>query len=299
MTARAILCLLAVLALAGCGGGDEADGDPQEGLAVPWVDPDGDPPYIGSLGVNPADGTIFLASNTGLFRIAPDGGRPAKVTGELETPDGSGEVSAALVVRFTGPDTMLGSGHPSSGSSLPPVLGLIRSADAGRTWEPVSQLGEADFHVLAPSRGLLVAPIFGQSQILISRDDGRSFQSRAAPAALTDLAVDPEDPARWVASSDQGLFTTGDEGRSWRQREPNPHSRFAWVRPDQLFRADPGGTVKVSGDGGETWQDRGEAGGEPQAMAAGDGVLYLASLDGTVKRSGDEGATWTAVAGPG
>ena len=34
--------------LAGCGG-SESSADSETALAVPWVDPDGDPPYIGSL----------------------------------------------------------------------------------------------------------------------------------------------------------------------------------------------------------------------------------------------------------
>ena len=33
-------------------------------------------------------------------------------------------------------------------AKLPPLLGLIESTDAGKTWEPISLLGEADFHVL-------------------------------------------------------------------------------------------------------------------------------------------------------
>ena len=48
----------------------------------------------------------------------------------------------------TGPDRFLGSGHPDGREGLPPFLGLIRSTDAGRTWERVSLLGKRDFHVL-------------------------------------------------------------------------------------------------------------------------------------------------------
>jgi hypothetical protein len=48
----------------------------------------------------------------------------------------------------TGPDRFLGSGHPDGREGLSPFLGLIRSTDAGRTRQPVSLLGERDFHVL-------------------------------------------------------------------------------------------------------------------------------------------------------
>jgi hypothetical protein len=57
------------------------------------------------------------------------------VTGALATRQGSGELSEQLVVRFTGPDELLGSGHPApEQGDLPDVLGLIRSGDTGRTW---------------------------------------------------------------------------------------------------------------------------------------------------------------------
>ena len=62
--------------ICGCGGGDgDASEDAVAALAVPWVDPDGDPPYIGSLSVNPRDGTLLMGTNTGLFEIPAAGGK--------------------------------------------------------------------------------------------------------------------------------------------------------------------------------------------------------------------------------
>src|SRR5215212_9024616 len=120
MPLKLILVLLACAALvAGCGD-DGGDDDAQAALAVPWVDPDGDPPYIGSLSVNPGDGSVFMGTNTGLFKVPEAGGKPAKVTGQLKTRDGEGAVSESLVARFTGPDALIASGHPSGDSSLPP-----------------------------------------------------------------------------------------------------------------------------------------------------------------------------------
>ena len=71
-------------------------------------------------------------------------------------------------------------GHP-----LPPALGLIRSPEAGKTWESVSELGTSDFHAISRSGDLLVAPLYGQSQILLSRDDGQ-VEHLAKVAARTD-----------------------------------------------------------------------------------------------------------------
>ena len=292
----AALALLAGLSAgAGCGG--EADGA-GAGARVAWVDPDGEPPYIGSLSVNPKDGSLLMGTNTGLFRIARVGGRPRKTTGTLTTPEGAGRISEALVARYTGPDQLIASGHPSSSAALPPVLGLIRSTDDGRTWTSVSQLGTADFHVLARSGRLLVAPLYGQAQILTSRDGGTTFTPRVGPLPFVDLAVDPRDARRWVGTSEQGTYVSHDQGKTWRQRDTTPHARVVWPEPDALVRVDPGGRVSASADGGVSWQDRGRANGEPQALAADEkGTLYLADLSGEVSRSTDGGATWRTLVG--
>jgi photosystem II stability/assembly factor-like uncharacterized protein len=301
MPLKLILSLIALAALlAGCGddGGGSSD-DAEAALAVPWVDPDGDPPYIGSLSVNPGDGSIFMGTNTGLFSIPKAGGKPVKVTGQLKTSDGEGAVSESLVAKFTGPDQLIASGHPSGDSTLPPALGLIRSDDAGKTWESVSELGTSDFHALSRSGEVLVAPLYGQAQILLSRDGGKTFEPRVAPMALVDLAADPGDSKRWAATSESGIFVSVDEGKTWRQRDPTPNVRLAWHESGELFRIDPGGPVKVSTDGGETWQDRGSTGGEPQALAVDDGgALYAASLDGKVQKSEDGGKSWTPLVTP-
>jgi hypothetical protein len=292
---RKLVAWLTVAALVAAGCGEEdAGGEPADELAVAWVDPDGEPPYIGSLSVNPADGALWMGSNTGLFRIAEGASEPEKVTGQLSTPDGDGKVSEALVAEFTGPDQMVASGHPAEGEALPPALGLIRSEDAAKTWTSVSELGTADFHALEFSQDQIVASLFGQAQVLTSGDDGKTWATRTAPMPLVALEVDPGDAQRWIASTERGIFLSTDGGGTWRQRDPTPNSRFAWAEDGELFRIDPGGDVKVSGDGGQRWEDRGSTGGEPQALTVDDdGKLYAALLDGTIKTSDDGGASFT------
>jgi hypothetical protein len=285
---------LLALAFGGCGSDDGAAAEnAAEGLAVPWVDPDGDPPIIGSLTVNPADSTLYMATNTGLFQIPEGASKPEKVTGTLKTPDGEGKVSESLVVRFSGPDELLGSGHPAAGEALPPALGLIRSEDAGKTWSSVSELGTADFHTIEPTGDEIVAALFQQSQVLVSGDDGKTWETKAAPMPLVNLGVDPDDPQRWIGSTERGIFLSTDGGGTWRQQDPTPNVRFAWADGRELYRVDPGGPVKVSTDGGEGWEDRGSTGGEPQAMTVADGNVYVALIDGTLKVSDDGGQTFT------
>jgi hypothetical protein len=289
-----LVTLLAAAALGACGG--DGGAEQEEGaaqLAVPWLDPDGEFPVVGSLAVNPSDDALWMATNTGLFRVPGGDKTPVKVTGTLTTPDGAGEISAQLVVRFTGPDEMLASGHPAAGSALPPALGLIRSVDAGKRWTSVSELGTADFHAIEPSRDRLIGGLFGQAQVLVSGDDGRMWESRVAPAVLVDLEVSPRDPGHWIASTADGVYVTRDEGGTWRAIDPTPNSYFAWPSPQALYRLDPGGPLMLSRDGGEKWEEVGSTGGEPQALVAADETtLYTLLLDGTVKHSTDGGRTW-------
>jgi hypothetical protein len=294
---RVLLIALAATLLAGCGGDDattsSAPTDTAE-LAVPWVDPDGDPPIVGGLSVNPADGRLLMTTNTGMFRIGPGDSKPQETTGTLETPDGTGKLSEAVVSRYVGPDVLLGSGHPAEGESLPSALGLIRSEDAGKTWTSVSQLGQADFHSLDTSGDTIVAALFGDAAVLVSGDDGNTWDQRVAPGPLRSLAVDPRNAQNWVGSTDSGMFRTTDGGGTWRPIEPTPNVRFVWAKSGELYRIDPGGPVKVSTDGGVKWEERGSTGGEPQALTIdGDGKLYAALLDGTVTVSDDGGQTFT------
>jgi hypothetical protein len=293
----ALLAVSAVVAFLLLGdSGDTTDDQASDAseLAVPWIDPDGQDPVVGALDVNPADGSIWMSTNSGLFKVADGSDQPEQVTGELETEDGTGEISEQLVVRFTGDDELIASGHPPAGSALPPTLGLVRSTDEGETWEAVSELGKADFHAIQTSGDTIVAGRYGEAAIDVSTDGGKTFAGKRPPDPLVDLEVDPGDPKRWVATTQSGIFTSSDQGTTWRQRDPVPNTRLSWADGGALFRIDPGGPVKRSDDGGETWKDVGSTGGEPRALhAKSDQELYAVLLDGTVKQSTDGGATWS------
>ena len=79
----------------------------------------------------------------------------------------------------------------------------------------------------------------------------------AAPTPNPTSPSDPGKPERMLVATALGTFSSTDGGRSWRPRDPIPSEQLAWAAPDALYRADPGGAIKVSADGGETWKDRG------------------------------------------
>jgi hypothetical protein len=271
---RSKLALLVVLgAVAGCG--DEA---PSGGAAV--SDPGAQ--HIHGLGVNPADGSLMIATHSGLFRAAA--GEPsAKRVGDRR--------QDTMGFTVVGADRFLGSGHPDPRDELPPLLGLIRSDDAGRTWEPVSLLGEADFHVLRTAGRHVYGFDATGARLLVSTDGGRTWAERTPPAPVIDLALDPGDPARSVASTEAGLFGSRDGGESWRQLARDRAGLLAWTA-DGLVLVDGAGAVHRSRDGGRRFERVGDVGGQPAAMTAHGDDLYVALHTNEVLVSSDGGRRW-------
>ncbi len=250
---------------------------------------------MGALEVNPRDGSLLLATNAGLWRVSRNGRRTQPVRARM----GKNDVSAGLAMRFTGPDELVGSGHPGRARSDIPVLGLIRSSDGGRTWTPVARQGESDFHSLSVSGGTIAAAEGAEATVFTTDDGGRSFESRATPLALVDLEIDPGSPSRWMGSTQNGLFSSDDGGASWRLRETLPNIRLVWPASRSLVRVDPDGVVRRSSDAGETWNVVGRVEGETHALAAaGPNTLYAADVDGVIRVSRDGGETWSQLTSP-
>lgn len=248
------------------------------------------PVHIHGLGVNPRDGALFVATHTGLFRLAKDQARPERVG------QGSRDTMGFTVV---GPDRFLGSGHPGELQSGPPLLGLIDSRDGGRSWTPVSLSGEADFHLLRASGIRVYGADSSGGRLLGSSDEGRSWTERKTPGDLVDLAVDPRDGRRLLASNQSGLLTSGDEGRTWGPLGRAPVGLLSWVAGGGLFHVDAEGRVSASSDRGRTWRPRGSIGAQPAVFVAADGrSLYAALPDGTVMASADGARTWRTRSRP-
>ena len=283
MSIRSYAGLVPVLVALGIGacGGDEQD---RSELRPVVADPG--PVHVHGLGVNPADGALFLATHTGLFRVAPGVQQARRVADRYQDTMG---------FTVTGPDRFLGSGHPDGRDRLPPFLGLIRSSDAGRRWQPVSLLGERDFHVLEASGQRIYG--FGsdfdsrQEGMVVSRDAGGSWEERNPPEPLVALAIDPSDDDRVVAAGERGLYSSDDGGRRWRTLSQDA-GLLAWTESRGLFVAGADGSVARSGDGGRTWEPSGRTGGQPAAFDNAGDELYVARHDGTIMRSEDGGRSW-------
>lgn len=281
--------LLAALALAlagaGCGGDDDA--------FEPPAAQDPGPIHVHALGIDPADGSLFIATHTGLWRVDEDETKAERV-GDL--------YQDTMAFTVAGPSRFLGSGHPdlreAREKKLPPHLGLIASTDGGETWESISLLGEADFHILRFAGERVFGYDATNDRLMASDDGGESWAERSRPAPLVDLVIDPGSPDHLVASSELGLHESSDGGSSWSPLFQGG-GLLAWPAPERLYLVLAGGLVFSSVDGGRSFQQVGSLGGEPAALLALSGPeLYAALHDGTILRSADGGASWAVRSRP-
>jgi hypothetical protein len=278
--------LVTAVGLVGCG---ERASDASRG--APSGDPG--PVHVHGLGVNPSDGSLFVATHTGLFRAAPGERRARRVADRYQDTMG---------FTIVGPDRSLGSGHPDGRERLPPFLGLIESRDAGRTWRAVSLQGKVDFHVLEATGDRIYG--YGsdwetrQARFLTSGDGGRSWRRLAAPEPLISLAISPDDPGALLASGERRVFRSPDGGRSWSVANAPGAGLLVWTQPGVLL-VDLNGRVFRDASPTGRWRPSGTVGGQPAAFEAGaEGELLVALHDGTIKRSTDAGRTWTVRSRP-
>lgn len=260
-------------------------------------DADPGPIHVHGLGVNPADGALFIATHTGLFRAGDGETRAERVTDRRQDTMG---------FTVAGPDRFLGSGHPdlreAREKSLPPHLGLISSADGGKTWDSVSLRGEADFHVLRNVGTRVYGYDATNSRLMVSGDRGATWMERRPPGTILDIAVDPVQAKRLLVSTvggtDDGLFASTDDGRTWR-RVGDAVGLLAWPTPERLYVVTVEGVVLGSADAGTTLERAGDLGSEPAAfVATGPEELYAALHDGTIEGSTDGGKTWNVRSRP-
>lgn len=252
---------------------------------------DAGPVHVHGLGVNPADGALFIATHTGMYRVGASETKAERVGDSRQDTMG---------FTIAGPNRFLGSGHPDLRENLPPLLGLIESRDEGRTWASVSLSGETDFHVLRTIGERIYGYDATSDRLLASADGGRAWDVLERPAPLLDFAPNPSDERHLVATAadlGQGLYGSRDGGRSWRSIGGEV-GLLAWSRADALYLVDGRGEVSVSADAGQTFDVRGSIGGQPAALLARGAELLVALHDGTIRRSVDGGRTWAVRSTP-
>lgn len=289
------LLAAAVVAVAGFAALRDRDGDGDGSLVATRLPAPTDPGpvHVHGLGINPADGALLIATHTGTYRVASAEAKATRVGTDRQDTMG---------FTIVGPNRFLGSGHPDLQTmreqGLPPNLGLMESTDGGKTWAPISLLGEADFHVLRARGNRVYGFDSSNGRLLASGDGGRTWNERPAPGPLIDLAMHPGNTAHVVAATERGLIASTDGGRSWRELRGGV-GLLGWPAPAHLYLVDGAGQVHLSRDAGKRWTRVGDIGGVPAAfLARGPQELYVALHDGTIKRSADGGRRWSVRSAP-
>lgn len=244
--------------------------------------------HVHGLGVDPADGALYAATHSGLFRI-PESGDAVRVANRAQDTMGFSVV---------GPHTFIGSGHPDfrEDNVRPPLLGLLESRDAGQTWKRVSLHGEADFHVLRQAHDGRTYGYDSTSGRLLVSSDGRSWDQRAA-LQMWDFAVSPSDPDWIRATTTKGLVQSLDGGRTFHS-VPGPEGvrLLSWTSRG-LYAVCSDGAVHLLPFGKVTWVELGTAKGEPEALFVedreGQQVVYVATMSAGILMSTDGGRSFT------
>lgn len=185
-------------------------------------------------------GFYVAYASGGLWKTTNNGTTFAPVSDALPT-----SISGDLAVDPTNPDVVwYGTGEPNSSRSSYPGMGLFRSADGGRTWQPAG-LDDVD--------------------------------------RIARVRIDPANPNRvfvaaigrlWTPGGARGVFRTDDGGRTWKHvlkgandttgasdlvldpRDPNVVYAAMWDRlrrPWEFREGGPGTGIWKSSDGGDTW----------------------------------------------
>ena len=212
--------------------------------------------HVHGVDIDPGDGDVYLATHDGLFRFpGPDLNRP---------PTRVGPTIDLMGFAIAGPRTFYASGHPGAGTDLPNPVGLIKSTDAGQSWDIRSRANESDFHALTGSKGAVIA--FDGSWAASS--DERTWRQVDAGFDPYALASSPHGRTI-VATTEVGPQRSTDGGDTWTPLAGAPLLLVVnWATNATVVGLSPVGQVHVSTDSGRTWQQRGDLRQPVQAVGA-------------------------------
>jgi hypothetical protein len=238
--------------------------------------------HVHGLGVDPGDNTLYAGTHYGLFSL-PEQGQATRIADRVQD---------FMGFTVAGPAHFLASGHPGEGQDGPSSLGLIESTDGGETWQSLSLTGEADFHALEYRHGQVYGVNSMTGEFMVSTDK-KDWEART-DLPMADFAISPDDPEVILATTEQGLARSEDGGRSFGSVQGAPLMLLvSWADDGTLAGLGPEGTVYVSSDGGEAWEERARLDGSPEALAAVNETEIYAAAGGAVLASNDGGRNFT------
>lgn len=250
--------------------------------------------HVHGLGMRPGDDVLYAATHYGLFAI-PASGKATRIADRYQD---------TMAFTVDGALRFLASGHPDAQDEelhkdgRPPHLGLVESRDKGDTWDPISLLGEADFHALSVAGDTIYGYDATGDRLMVSADGGATWETRSRGIGMRGVAVNPAGGDTVVGVLPAGIELSVDGGRTF---EPVPGTPPAvlvsWPSPDRLWAVDASGGLHRAASPTGPWTPSGQVPGDPQAFTATTDMLAVAvtGLDGrtAVFASGDSAATWS------
>jgi photosystem II stability/assembly factor-like uncharacterized protein len=183
-----------------------------------------------------------------------------------------------------------------------PWTSMYRSTDDGLSWDSIPAPEGAQLLTVTPEHEIIV--LVGE-ELQASSDTGTSWRSiNLSTSAWVDgtvLALGVEDGGWFVNLQNQGLFRSTDRGVSWeRIVEGITDSRneaLVLIDDDRLFSC-MHDQLRLSTDGGETWEDCIGAVDRIRGIVRRDHYYLIAHSWNAIYRSTDQGFSWATMTTP-
>jgi photosystem II stability/assembly factor-like uncharacterized protein len=248
---------------------------------------------VDALAYAPQTETLYKSDGQALYRSGGGGKQWTKVP--LAALPNGGRVAAVAV----------SAGEQSQLYVAGTGLGVLKSADAGKSWSRIDQgLPSRDViafatHSTVPDTLFVVVAGAG---IYRSEDGGARWRMvdkgpEAEIRRLIHSNLEGSMQSGWLfAATDKGVYRSMDCFCGWRPAGslPGPVSAVAYdpEQPMELYAA-AGQQVFSTANGGEEWQAAGSPGAQVNALTySPSGVLHALLSDGRVMQSWDKGRQW-------
>jgi photosystem II stability/assembly factor-like uncharacterized protein len=221
-------------------------------------------------------------------------------------------------------NTRLASAHPGLLVDDPGGVGIFKSTDGGKHWQPINQglgnlyVGSLFMHPKNPDillAGTGCNPWQEGAGVYVSLDAGKSWEYTLKGDVITSVEF-ASNPRIAYAGSKDAIYRSEDTGRTWHKMTTTkwywgaPGVRAGWPidfqadpnRPDRIFANNYGGGNFLSTDGGRNWVDasKGYTGAQIRDLAVDpkDGRRVLAVARSGVFESNNSGNDWKGLNNP-